>query len=94
MARDLNLQSMAHFEAVARLGGVIRASEELQISPSAVSQQIKLLEQNLGVKLFHRERRHLRLTIDGERLFQTATQAFQSIREVRTAIVLLIATEI
>ena len=87
MARDLNLQSMAHFEAVARLGGVIRASEELQISPSAVSQQIKLLEQNLGVKLFHRERRHLRLTIDGERLFQTATQAFQSIREVRTAIV-------
>ena len=87
MARDLNLQSMAHFEAVARLGGVIRAAEELQISPSAVSQQIKLLEQNLGVKLFHRERRHLRLTIDGERLFQTATQAFQSIREVRTAIV-------
>lgn len=87
MARDLNLNSMAHFEAVARLGGIARASEELQVSASAVSQQIRLLEHQLGVKLFHREKRHLRLTIDGERLFQTATQAFQSIREVRAAIV-------
>lgn len=87
MARDLSLNSMSHFEAVARLGGIARASEELQISASAVSQQIRLLEQQLGVKLFHREKRHLRLTIDGERLFQTTSQAFQSIREVRTAIV-------
>jgi DNA-binding transcriptional LysR family regulator len=87
MARDLNLNSMAHFEAVARLGGIARASEELQVSASAVSQQIRLLELQLGVKLFHREKRHLRLTIDGERLFQTTTQAFQSLREVRNAIV-------
>ncbi|WP_103334410.1 LysR substrate-binding domain-containing protein [Pseudotabrizicola formosa] len=87
MARDLNLNSMAHFEAVARLGGVARASEELQVSASAVSQQIRFLEQQLGVRLFHREKRHLRLTIDGERLFQTTSQAFQSIREVRSAIV-------
>lgn len=87
MARDLNLNSMAHFEAVARLGGIARASEELQVSASAVSQQIRLLEQQLGVKLFHREKRHLRMTIDGERLFQTTTQAFQSLREVRASIV-------
>ncbi len=87
MSRDLNLNSMAHFEAVARLGGIARASEELLVSPSAVSQQIRLLEQQLGVRLFHREKRHLRLTIDGERLFQTTTQAFRSIREVRAAIV-------
>lgn len=87
MSRDLNLNSMAHFEAVARLGGIARASEELLVSPSAVSQQIRLLEQQLGVKLFHREKRHLRLTIDGERLYQTTTQAFRSIREVRAAIV-------
>jgi LysR family transcriptional regulator, glycine cleavage system transcriptional activator len=87
MARDLNLNSMAYFEAVARLGGIARASEELQVSASAVSQQIRFLEQQLGVRLFHREKRHLRLTIDGERLFQTTSQAFQSIREVRSAIV-------
>ncbi|MDO5630216.1 MAG: LysR substrate-binding domain-containing protein [Paracoccus sp. (in: a-proteobacteria)] len=87
MIGDLPLSAMVHFEAVARLGGVMRAAEELQVSASAVSQQIRLLEQNLGVKLFHREKRHLRLTIDGERLFQTTSQAFQSIREVRAAII-------
>ena len=84
---DLNLNSMTHFEAVARLGGVAKAAVELKVSASAVSQQLRLLEQQLGVKLFHREKRHLSLTIDGERLFQTATQAFESIREVRNAIV-------
>jgi len=84
---DLNLNAMTHFEAVARLGGVAKAAEELKITPSAVSQQLRSLEQQLGVRLFRRERRHLSLTIDGERLYQTATQAFESIREVRNAIV-------
>jgi DNA-binding transcriptional LysR family regulator len=87
LARDLNLNAMAHFGSVARLGGVARASQELRVSASAVSQQIRLLGQQLGVRLFHREKRHLRLTIDGERLFQTTSQAFQSIREVRSTIV-------
>lgn len=83
----LNLNAMTHFEAVARLGGVAKAAEELKVTPSAVSQQLRLLEHQLGVRLFRRERRHLSLTIDGERLYQTATQAFESIREVRNAIV-------
>lgn len=84
---DLNLNAMTHFEAVARLGGVAKAAEELKITPSAVSQQLRLLEHQLGVRLFRREKRHLSLTIDGERLYQTTTQAFESIREVRNAIV-------
>ncbi|MER9801873.1 LysR family transcriptional regulator, partial [Mesorhizobium sp. M0142] len=78
---------MTHFEAVARLGGVAKAAQELQVTPSAVSQQLRLLEHQLGVRLFQREKRHLSLTIDGERLFQTTPQAFESIREVRNAIV-------
>jgi LysR family glycine cleavage system transcriptional activator len=82
----LNLSAMTHFEAVARLGGVAKAAEELKVTPSAVSQQLRLLEHQLGVRLFRREKRHLSLTIDGERLYQTATQAFESIREVRNAI--------
>lgn len=84
---DLKFKSMAHFEAVARLGGVAKAAQELQVTPSAVSQQLRLLEHQLGVRLFQREKRHLSLTIDGERLYQTTTQAFESIREVRNAIV-------
>ncbi|MBB3708901.1 DNA-binding transcriptional LysR family regulator [Aminobacter aminovorans] len=81
------MNAMTHFEAVARLGGVGKAAEELKITPSAVSQQLRVLEHQLGVRLFRREKRHLSLTIDGERLYQTTTQAFESIREVRNAIV-------
>jgi len=85
--KSLNLNATQYFEAVARLGGVTRAAEELQVSPSAVSQQIKLLEQQLGVKLFKRSKQVLSLTIDGERLYQATTRALHSIRDVHGAIV-------
>ncbi|RDK00588.1 LysR substrate-binding domain-containing protein [Paraburkholderia lacunae] len=53
------------FEAVARLGGVTRAARELHVTHSAVSQQIKVLEDAMGVALFVREARGLQLTEDG-----------------------------
>lgn len=84
---DLNLNAISYFEAVARLGGVTPAAEELGISPSAVSQQIRGLETALGVRLFKREKRRVFLTIDGERLFQTTHEALEAIRKVRSAIV-------
>ncbi|MGX9857322.1 LysR family transcriptional regulator (plasmid) [Limimaricola variabilis] len=83
---ELNLNSMSCFEAVPRLGGVWRAADELGISPSAVSQKIRKLEQQFGVKPFRRERQRLLLTSDGERLFQTTTQAFRMMRDVHSAI--------
>ena len=48
MGHDLNLNAMNYFEAVARLGGVSKAAEELGVSPSAVSQQIRQIEQQFG----------------------------------------------
>ncbi|WP_073011505.1 LysR substrate-binding domain-containing protein [Roseibium suaedae] len=84
--RDLNLKATEYFEAVARLGSVTKAAAELGVTPSAVSQQLTLLETQLGVKLFRREKRRLNLTIDGDRLFQTTTQAFGAIRNARSAI--------
>lgn len=84
--RDSNLKATAYFEVVARLGTVTKAADELGVSPSAVSQQIRLLEQQFGVKLFRREKRRLVLTLDGDRLFQTTTQAFRAIRNARNAI--------
>ncbi|SMC93616.1 LysR family transcriptional regulator [Rhizobium sp. RU36D] len=84
--RDLNLKATEYFEAVARLNSVTKAAEELGISPSAVSQQLSLLEAQLGVKLFRREKGRLVLTLDGDRLFQTTTQAFSAIRNARSAI--------
>ena len=53
------------FEAVARLGGVTQAARELHVTHSAVSQQIKVLEDSMGVALFVREARGLRLTEEG-----------------------------
>jgi len=84
--RDINLKSAEFFEAVARLGTVTKAAGELEVSPSAVSQQINRLETQLGVKLFRREKRRLVLTLDGDRLFETTTQAFSAIRNARSAI--------
>ena len=86
MLNDVNIKTMAYFEAVARLGRVARAAEALGVSSSAVSQQIKQLEEQLGVRLFHRERKRLQLTLEGERLFQTTTQALRAIGDVRAAI--------
>lgn len=84
--RDINLKATEYFEAVARLGTVTRAAAELGVSPSAVSQQIRLLETQFGVKLFRREKRRLVLTLDGDRLFQTTTHAFGALRNARSVI--------
>lgn len=54
------------FDAVARHASVSRASEELNVTQSAVSRQISALESLLQCDLFHRERKRLRLTKMGE----------------------------
>lgn len=59
------LTALRCFEAVARLGGVTLAARELHVTHSAVSQQIKLLEELMGLALFVREGRGLRLTDEG-----------------------------
>ena len=53
------------FEAVARLGSVTAAAKELHVTHSAISQQIKVLEEMIGVTLFVREGRGLRVSEDG-----------------------------
>ncbi|MGP9791880.1 LysR substrate-binding domain-containing protein [Roseinatronobacter sp. NSM] len=84
--RDINLKATEYFEAVARLGTVSKAAQELGVSPSAVSQQLGVLESQFGVRLFRREKRRLILTLDGDRLFQTTTQAFSALRNARNSI--------
>ncbi|PHP65275.1 transcriptional regulator [Zhengella mangrovi] len=84
--RDINIKATEYFEAVARLGSITKAALELGVSPSAVSQQIRNLEGQFGVRLFRREKRKLILTLDGDRLFQTTTQAFSAIRNARSSI--------
>ena len=62
------------FHAVADAGSLTHAGEALQLSQSAVSRQIRALEESLNVTLFHRHARGLILTEQGELLFD-ATQA-------------------
>lgn len=86
MSSDLNLNVLIYFEAVARLGQVSRAAKELNVSPSAVSQQIRAIEAQYGVKLFRRDNRRLILTMDGEQLFRASTLAFHTLRDARSSI--------
>ncbi|SFC18495.1 LysR family transcriptional regulator [Tropicimonas isoalkanivorans] len=87
MLRDMNMNALRHFEAVARRGRVSKAAEELRVTTSAVSQQIRLLEQQFGVLLFRRENRRLIPTEEGERLYIATSQAFRMVAEVHSAIV-------
>ena len=59
------LQWLPAFEAAARHLSFKRAAEELFVTPSAISQQIKLLEERIGAALFHRRTRAIELTEAG-----------------------------
>jgi len=66
MRNDIpNLGALQAFEASARLGSFTRAADELALTHSAVSRQVAMLEQRLGVALFARVRRRLVLTDTG-----------------------------
>ena len=66
MTRDLpSLKALAVFEVAARLGSFSRAAEELNVTQSAVSRQIQLLESQLGAALFARNGPRLALTTLG-----------------------------
>src|SRR6056300_1224060 len=84
MARDTNLNAYLYFESVARRGSVALAAEELFVSPSAVSQQIKALELQMGIKLFRRSGRKLVLTLEGEQLYSAASAAIGILKNAQT----------
>ncbi|PJF09430.1 LysR family transcriptional regulator [Pseudorhodobacter sp. MZDSW-24AT] len=68
MARNLDLTALRSFVAVADAGGVTRASGFLNLTQSAVSMQIKRLEEMLGVEVLDRSGRQVALTAAGEQL--------------------------
>jgi DNA-binding transcriptional LysR family regulator len=80
------LNALRSFEAAARLGGVGRAADALHVTHGAISRQLRLLEDHLGVVLFQREGRGLRLTPAGEDLQAACESAFEQIREAVVAL--------
>jgi LysR family glycine cleavage system transcriptional activator len=69
------------FEASARLGSMSRAAQELHLTASAVSQQIKQLESLMDVQLFQRMTRRIELTEAGQAFFKVATRTLRAYRQ-------------
>ncbi|HZT62508.1 MAG TPA: transcriptional regulator GcvA [Burkholderiales bacterium] len=82
-ARDLpSLDLLKGFEAAARNLSFTKAAAELFVTQSAVSRQIQTLEEQLGVALFRRSHRELRLTEEGQTLYKTASEVLRLLRDV------------
>ncbi len=73
------LNALHTFEVVARHLSFQQAAEELDVTSTAVSHQIKLLEDDLGVLLFRRRPRPLTLTEAGQLLYPTVSQSLDAI---------------
>ncbi|MBB3560313.1 DNA-binding transcriptional LysR family regulator [Rhizobium sp. BK512] len=82
MARHLPpLSYLRAFEATARLGSVTRAADELGRTHGAVSKQLQLLQEQLGLPVFEKSGTGLRLNEDGAAFFTTVSRAFDLLEE-------------
>ncbi|VAW79447.1 Transcriptional regulator, LysR family [hydrothermal vent metagenome] len=82
----VNYKHLRYFWAVAREGGVARASEWLNLTPQTISGQLSLLEEQLGVELFVRVGRNLELTESGRLVLSYADEIFSLGGELEEAI--------
>lgn len=74
-----SLNALAAFEAAARHLSLTRAAAELNVTPGAVSKQVKNLEGEIGRPLFLRLHRALQLTGEGEQVYASLKQAFEQL---------------
>lgn len=75
------LTSLQAFEAVSRHMSIKLAAEELSLTPTAISHRLKTLETQLGISLFHRLTRSLKLTAEGEILSPFVSDAFSQLNQ-------------
>lgn len=80
MVRQLpSLNGLRAFEAAGRQGSFTAAAHELNVTQTAVSRMVRLLEQRLGFTLFRRHANALELTVQGQTLLAGLTDSFDSI---------------
>lgn len=82
----LNLNQLRCFWAVARAGGLHRASEQIHLTPQTLSGQISKLEETLGVPLFERQGRRLVLTETGRLALSYAEDIFRTTGELENVL--------
>ena len=84
--RNLQFNALRAFEAAARHSSVSGAARELSVTHSAVSHQLRRLEQDLGVRLFRRTNRGLQITPEGESLAPVLIESFDRIAAAMDAL--------
>jgi DNA-binding transcriptional LysR family regulator len=78
----MDVRQLEMFRAVAEEGGFTRAAQRLKVSQSAVSRQVKLLEDELGGLLLHRTGKGVTLTGQGELLLKAANRIHRDLQDV------------
>src|SRR5258708_28645101 len=76
----MELRQLQSLRSIARVSGFRRAADELDMSQATLSEQIKLLEQELGVRLFERGGRNLGLTEAGKTLLARAQRVLEEVK--------------
>jgi LysR family transcriptional regulator, glycine cleavage system transcriptional activator len=84
--RELNLNSLRIAESAARNGSFVRAAEEQFLTPSAVSQRVKMLESQLRFRLFDRRNNSVVLTPDGETFIRQVREGLDAILAARQSV--------
>lgn len=82
------LRALQVFDTLGRCASIAEAAKRLGISPGAVSQQMKLLEDSLGITLLVKEGRRNRLTAAGSRFHESCADAFERLRIAQAEVVL------
>ena len=77
------LQQFIAFAETAKHGGFAAAAREMGVAPSTLAKAVARLEAALGVKLFHRTTRQVRLTPDGERLYQRCQRVLAEVEDLQ-----------
>src|ERR1700675_5218600 len=84
----MELRSLSYFPRIAELGSITRAESHLRLAQPALTRHVQRLEEELGVALFTRANRGVRLTEAGQKLLDGATRILRDIErtgdEIRT----------
>lgn len=82
----MNFKHLHYFWAAAKAGGIVRAGQQLHITPQTLSAQIKLLEDALGCRLLQKSGRGVELTPEGHTALSYADQIFSLGAELEAAV--------
>lgn len=82
----MNLLHLNYFYVVAKEGGFTKASKALRIQQPAISRMVKLLEDDIGFKLFEKVGRHVQLTKQGKEVFEYSQKIFNTVEDLNQSL--------